>query len=225
MIWALILLAGQELKIPAEVTGEVAAFVTVIAETTGKQVKFYPIDSGLSVFPAALLANQKATVVVAAKAGTYRLLAYTAAGDIPSDPQICKVIIGGGKPDNLPPAPIPPTPPTPDQDKLLDSLIGIYGGLQERDKQKHTRALADIYRRAAATVDQFADLGTLYGGIKQSASEVVPPNAIRSIRERIAQETIRQLGDQPTAQLTPALASKAASYFSRLGYVLEELAK
>jgi hypothetical protein len=225
MIWALILLAGQDLKIPAEVTGEVAAFVTVIAETNNKQVKFYPIDSGLSVFPAALLANQKATVVVAAKAGTYRLLAYTAAGDIPSEPQICKVVIGGGKPDNLPPAPIPPTPPTPDKDKLLDALIGIYGGLQEQDKEKHVKALAGIYRRAAATVDQFADLGTLYGGIKTSASEVVPPSAIRSIRERIAQETIRQLGDQPQAQLTPALASKAASYFSRLGYVLEELAK
>ena len=225
MIWALILLAGQDLKIPAEVTGEVAAFVTVIAETNNKQVKFYPIDSGLSVFPAALLANQKATVVVAAKAGTYRLLAYTAAGDIPSEPQICKVIIGGGKPDNLPPTPIPPAPPTPDKDKLLDALIGIYGGLQEQDKEKHVKALAGIYRRAAATVDQFADLGTLYGGIKTSAAEVVPAGAIRSIRERIAQETIRQLGDQPQAQLTPALASKAASYFSRLGYVLEELAK
>ena len=225
MIWALILLAGQDLKIPAEVTGEVAAFVTVIAETNNKQVKFYPIDSGLSVFPAALLANQKATVVVAAKSGTYRLLAYTAAGDIPSEPQICKVVIGGGKPDNLPPTPIPPAPPTPDRDKLLDALIGIYGGLQEQDKEKHVKALAGIYRRAAATVDQFADLGTLYGGIKTSASEVVPAGAIRSIRERIAQETIRQLGDQPQAQLTPALASKAASYFSRLGYVLEELAK
>jgi hypothetical protein len=225
MIWALILLAGQDLKIPAEVTGEVAAFVTVIAETNNKQVKFYPIDSGLSVFPAALLANQKATVVVAAKAGTYRLLAYTAAGDIPSEPQICKVVIGGGKPDNLPPTPIPPAPPTPDKDKLLDALIGIYGGLQEQDKEKHVKALAGIYRRAAATVDQFADLGTLYGGIKTSAAEVVPAGAIRSIRERIAQETIRQLGDQPQAQLTPALASKAASYFSRLGYVLEELAK
>ena len=225
MIWALILLAGQDLNIPAEVTGEVAAFVTVIAETNNKQVKFYPIDSGLSVFPAALLANQKATVVVAAKAGTYRLLAYTAAGDIPSEPQICKVVIGGGKPDNLPPTPIPPAPPTPDKDKLLDALIGIYGGLQEQDKEKHVKALAGIYRRAAATVDQFADLGTLYGGIKTSAAEVVPAGAIRSIRERIAQETIRQLGDQPQAQLTPALASKAASYFSRLGYVLEELAK
>jgi hypothetical protein len=225
MIWALILLAGQDLKIPAEVTGEVAAFVTVIAETNNKQVKFYPIDSGLSVFPAALLANQKATVVVAAKAGTYRLLAYTAAGDIPSEPQICKVVIGGGKPDNLPPAPIPPAPPTPDKDKLLDALVGIYGGLQEQDKEQHVKALAGIYRRAAATVDQFADLGTLYGGIKTSAAEVVPSGAIRSIRERIAQETIRQLGDQPQAQLTPALSSKAASYFSRLGYVLEELAK
>ena len=224
MIWALLLIAGQDLKLPAEVKGEVAAFVTVLAETSGKQVKFYPIDAGLSVFPAALLANPKATVVVAAKAGTYRLLAYTATGDIPSDPQICKVIIGSGKPDDVKPPP-PPPPPPPDSDPLLESLIGIYGGLQEPNKQKHIKALADIYRRAAATVDQYADLGTLYGGIRRSATEVIPADAIRPIRERIAVETIRQLGDQPQAQLTPALTSKAASYFSRLGFVLEELAK
>jgi hypothetical protein len=223
MIWALLLIAGQDLKLPAEVRGEVAAFVTVLADTSGKQVKFYPIDAGLSVFPAALLANPKATVVVAAKAGTYRLLAYTASGDIPSDPQICRVVIGGGKPDDVKPP--PPPPPPPDGDPLLESLIGIYGGLQEPNKQKHVKALADIYRRAAATVDQFADLGTLYSGIRRTASEVIPADAIRPIRERIAVETIRQLGDQPQAQLTPALSSKAASYFSRLGFVLEELGK
>ena len=223
MIWALCLLAGQDLKLPAEVRGEVAAFVTVVAETTGKTVKFYPLDGGLSVFPAALLANPKATVVVAAKSGTYRLLAYTAAGDVPSDPQICRVVIGNGKPDDVKP-PTPP-PPQPDQDPLLESLVGIYGGLQEPNKQKHVQALADIYRRAAATVDQFADLGTLYSSIRRAASEVVPTDAIRPIRERIAVETIRQLSDQPQAQLTPALSSKAASYFSRLGFVLEELGK
>ncbi len=223
MIWALLLIAGQDLKLPAEVRGEVAAFVTVLAETSGKQVKFYPIDAGLSVFPAALLANPKATVVVAAKSGTYRLLAYTAAGDVPSDPQICRVVIGNGKPDDVKP-PTPP-PPQPDQDPLLESLVGIYGGLQESNKQKHVKALADIYRRAAATVDQFADLGTLYSSIRRTAGEVVPADAIRPIRERIAVETIRQLGDQPQAQLTPALSSKAASYFSRLGFVLEELGK
>lgn len=223
MIWALCLLAGQDLKLPAEVRGEVAAFVTVVAETTGKTVKFFPLDSGLSVFPAALLANPKATVVVAAKSGTYRLLAYTAAGDVPSDPQICRVVIGNGKPDDVKPP--PPPPPPPDQDPLLESLVGIYGGLQEPNKQKHVKALADIYRRAAATVDQFADLGTLYNSIRRTASEVIPADAIRPIRERIAVETIRQLGDQPQAQLTPAITSKAASYFSRLGFVLEELGK
>ncbi len=222
MIWALCLLAGQDLKLPAEVRGEVAAFVTVLADTSNKQVKFYPLDAGLSVFPAALLANPKATVVVAAKSGTYRLLAYTAAGDVPSDPQICKVVIGNGKPDDVKP---PPPPPPPDQDPLLESLSGIYGGLQEPNKQKHVKALADIYRRAAATVDQYTDLGTLYNGIRRSAGEVIPAEAIRPIRERIAVETIRQLGDQPQAPLTPALSSKAASYFSRLGFVLEELGK
>src|SRR5687768_5605980 len=93
--WAtLVLLAGAfaaaaaqpSIKAPAKVTGAVGEFVTVQVETEGPAVQFVALDAGLNVFPANLLANPKATVVTAAKPGSYRLLAYTGSEKGPSKP-------------------------------------------------------------------------------------------------------------------------------------------
>lgn len=100
---------GQTLKLPAEVKGDVGSFIAVKAETDGSVVKFYPLDAGLSVFPADLLTDKKTTVVVAARSGRYRIMAWTAKGDVPSDAAVCVVIIG----DVPPTPPTPPTPPVP----------------------------------------------------------------------------------------------------------------
>lgn len=125
MIWVQLLLPilGQDLRVPAEIRGGVAEFVTVLAETTGKTVKFFPVDPGLSVFPAGLLANPKATVVSSSKPGVYRLLVYTALGDVPSDPQICRIIIG------TPPPPTPPDvkPDNPPDPKPIPAPIALDG--------------------------------------------------------------------------------------------------
>lgn len=112
----LCLLFAQDLKVPAEVKGEVASFVTIVAETEGKSVKFVPLDGGLSVFPQGLLSNPKATVVTSAFPGTYRLLAYTAKDGVPSDPQFTRVIIGQPGPAPQPVNPVnPPQPVNPVQ--------------------------------------------------------------------------------------------------------------
>lgn len=111
ILCALVLFWGQDLTLPEIIKGDVAAFVTVSAETTGKTVKFVALDPGLSVFPPGLLSNPKVTVVSSAKPGVFRLLAYTAAGDMPSDPVICKVVIGNTPIDPPPgPGPNPPEP-------------------------------------------------------------------------------------------------------------------
>lgn len=116
MISLLWLILAQDLKVPAEVRGEVASFVTIVAETEGKSVKFVPLDGGLSVFPQGLLSNPKATVVTSAFPGTYRVLAYTAKDGLPSDPQFTKVIIGQPGPVPQPVNPVnPPQPVNPVQ--------------------------------------------------------------------------------------------------------------
>lgn len=209
MILFLLLLAGQDLKLPAEVRGEPAAFVTVLAETSGKSVKFYPLDPGLSVFPAALLSNPKATVVTAAQPGRYRILAYTASGDIPSDPVLCTVVIGGATP-----------PPAPVDDPLATALAGMFGGLQETGKAQTVLSLAKVFRSVDPA--KYATIGELYGALT-AAGAAIPKEACRPIRERIGDHLAAVLGDDPAKSMTDDLKAKARAELARVASILEKL--
>ena len=101
------LAAPPVVTVPETVAGEVGAFVPVRAAVTGaKVVKFVPLDGGLNLFPADLLADKTATVVTSAKPGRYRVLCYSGNGDGPSEPVTTTVVIGGAKPDDVKPQPI-----------------------------------------------------------------------------------------------------------------------
>lgn len=223
MISIALLLFAQDLKVPAEVRGEVAAFVTIVAETDGKTVKFVPLDAGLSVFPAGLLANSKATVVTSARPGSYRLLSYTAKGDVPSEPQTTLVIIGA-QPGPTPPPPVPPVPVPDDvtKDPLYDALIGIYGGIQESDKQQRVKLLANVFKQAADLAGQHQTINSLYGAIRNLSNAALAPDAVRPIRDRVAVESVRALGDNPNAAVD---AAKAKAHFLRVAKVLEAIAQ
>jgi hypothetical protein len=99
---------APSITMPAEIAAEVGVFVTISPTTTGKHVVFHAIDPGLSVFPPNLLSNPKVTVVVAQRAGRFRLIAYTAAADVPSLPAMTTIVVG-----NAPPAPNPGPDPVP----------------------------------------------------------------------------------------------------------------
>ena len=104
------------LTLPEYVEGKVGSFVKVPATTNGKEVRWRAIDDGIAVFPAEMLRDSRSTVVSATEAGEYRLLAYTALNDIPSDPAVCVVrITGPPKPQPPPTPPAPPAPPVPPQ--------------------------------------------------------------------------------------------------------------
>jgi hypothetical protein len=174
-----------KVEVDAVITGEPNNFITVLPKTNGKTVKYAYIDKGLNIFPSALLSNTLATVVTAPK-GKYRLLAYTALGDVPSEPTIITINIGN-VPENAPfgpynptplppvPPPTPPTPPTPPmppvppqpEDALESALKSIYGGLKDQEEGASLKVakLAAIYRegaRAALTTDTDPNTGKPY---------------------------------------------------------------
>src|SRR5689334_14040074 len=80
--------AGVDIRLPAEVKGEVNDFITLKAETSGKIVKWIVLDKGLSMFPSDLLKDSKTAIVIGSKEGKYRIMAYTALDNEPSDPVI-----------------------------------------------------------------------------------------------------------------------------------------
>jgi hypothetical protein len=83
-----------------DIKSKPAQFVTISTNLSGDIVKYVTLDAGLSVFPSELLADKKKTVVVAAKNGVYKILAYSAKDNVPSDPVIINLIISDN--DNPP---------------------------------------------------------------------------------------------------------------------------
>jgi len=213
MMLAALLVIGQ-LVVPAEVRGEVAEFVTVIATTEGKVVRYVALDQGLQVFPSSLLANQRATVVTSAKPGRYRLLAYTSVADVPTEPVITTVIIGSSTP------PIPPP-----IDTLADALGGIYGGSQERDKAATLARLLTLYRAAPATIRSPTITTTeqLYSAMVAARKNAgIADAALSPVRERIAVEWTAVMGADDRA-LTPELRDAATTLSARIVSALETI--
>lgn len=94
-------------------------FVFLQAETEGKKVRFAPLTDGLERVPPEFIPQTDKSAVFHAKhGGEYRVLAYTAKGDEPSEPVIVTIKVDGPEPSPppVPPGPDPgptPNPPTP----------------------------------------------------------------------------------------------------------------
>lgn len=100
-------------QLPATTSGAAGAFVTIPSITNGKEVAWYSPDPGLQLFPPELLKSSRIAVVTSVVPGTYRLVAFTALGDVPARSNECVITIGQVPPGPVPPGPIPPVPPVP----------------------------------------------------------------------------------------------------------------
>jgi hypothetical protein len=219
----LLLVFFQDLKLPAEIRGEPNQFITIIADTPGEIVRFVSVDPGLSIFPADLLANKKATVVTG-PAGRYRIIAYTAISGKPSDPSTITVIIGNTPNPGPNPGPQPPTPPKPDPlAGLSQTLASIYGGLQEVGRETQTKTLAGIYRQGAADLARHNTVADVYNGLQAQSAVKMQPQSIVEIRRAIASDMQQRFGNKGDTVLTDDLRKALSDHFLNLSSILEGL--
>ena len=155
MLVLILALCGQNIEMPATFTGAPGQFIAIRPiKTDGKIVQYFPLDNGLSVFPAALLNDTTATVVTAVKPGKYRLLAYTALADTPSLPVIVTVVVGDGNPEPIPPVPVP-TPKIDDETYGLGTFIykSVDGSVAASAGRKEVAAaFAENFRVTASQI-------------------------------------------------------------------------
>ena len=220
--------SGQHIELPTQVTGEPGSFVTIKpSKLEGAKVRYVSLDSGLSVFPAELLTDPTATVVVGNKPGRYRVLGYTAKGDVPSLPAFTVVVIGspGPAPGPEPTPPPPPPPPPDDNDALGQALRGIYGGLQDPGKATKAAALAKVFQQGVvlAKDSDVKTVGGLLGGMRALTRLSLKPDDLRPLRDRIADEAERVLPVDPAVVLTDEHRTAAARLCTQVAKILENL--
>lgn len=110
---------AKPLVLPQVVRGEPGDFIRIMPETTGKVVRWKALDSGIKFFPNQDLVDKRVGYVYAREPGTYRVIAWTSVGDIPTEAETCTVVIE----DLSKPPPDPPKPPPGPQSSLRKAAI------------------------------------------------------------------------------------------------------
>lgn len=153
------------LSLPEKIEADPGQFIRVPATTNGRFVKWQAVDPGLNLFPVELLKDTRTAVVTAIVPGDYRLLAYTAIADVPSDAAQCVISIRGPRP---PPTPTPPGPgpgPGPTPDPTPDPTPGPVQG-------KITRVLLLWETSAALTRQQVSVINST--AVRDRLDQVCP---------------------------------------------------
>ena len=155
----LVFLQIPTIELPAKVSGQPGAFISIASKTEAKAVKWVSIDKGLNIFPVDLLKDSKTLVVTSQAQGVYRLFAYVGNEFGPSEPAFTSVVIGDE------PAPTPPAPPVnPDNDikaaaakedkDQVKWLSMFYDELAKECQKNDYEFLTDVFKAAKATINK-----------------------------------------------------------------------
>lgn len=208
-----LLAADPSVQLPASIQVKPGRLAQITAKTEQKIVKWFLIGDEADLI---VMESTRAAIFSATNPGAYRVLAWVASGDIPSDPAICTIQVGD--------APLP-SPPVPPSDPLLPTLQGIYGSIQDIKKEEYKKALTSVYRQAVTIANdpQIKTTGELYGTIRRTASKFLPDDALQSIRERLAEEMTSVLPADFESVLNLEIRKKAMNIYTRLANILEAL--
>jgi hypothetical protein len=218
--------AQPTVKLPREVAAKPGRLVRLEAESTGKVIRWILAsdDADLIPFP-----DGKIAIFSSPTPGRYRVYAYTAAGDSPSEPAVCLITVGTPGPTPPPgpgpnpPGPVPP-PPVPD-DPLFKALRTAWDKEKGAERVKHLSALAGLYRVAPKTAEdpQVKTAGELSRMLRDAADKLLPREALPEIRAAVSGHLRGVLPTKPDASLTDGVREMAAREFKRLGELLGAL--
>jgi hypothetical protein len=200
------------LRLPAEVRGRPGRLVVVTAETAGARVRWHacagPDRPDLWHPP-----DGKTLLFCTPTPGRYELVAWTAAGNEPTEAVACVVLIETPEP---PPAP----------DPFAAALQTAWAGESAPDKARQRDLLASLYSVAAQDTvrqPQLQTVGDLLAALQQAARSLLPAEALPKVRAAIATELRAKLPTDPAAPLDAAARQRCREQFERVTRLLEEL--
>lgn len=206
--------AAPTLKLPAEIKAAPAAISEVKAETTGKVVEWVLLTPGLSIRPT----DGGKLLLFSGPVGRYELLAYTAAGDVPSKPARCVVVIE---------SPEPPPPPKPKPDDKLRKKLADALATERAAAKADILQLAAVYREAAKVTlsGDFKTTNDLLAKLREVSAALLGTDTLSVVRATVAAELLAVLGMSGDDPLSGPQRDRAAALFAQLAATLEELAK
>jgi hypothetical protein len=222
-----------QVVIPPAVNIPTGRLGSVLIQSNGPIVRYWSDSRGVDVFreydPDPRIIRLR---ILGYQPGVFKMIAYTAIADMPSEPAVCTVMVGDGPgPNPVPPGPNPvppgPVPPPTPNDPLWSTLAAQFGADQSPNKKEQAKQLAAVYRQAVAVTINDASLKTIndfYRVVRDAAAQLVPLPALQPIRETIANELNAQIGTKVDVPLDSLMKSRISQQLTRFEKLLEALA-
>jgi len=202
----LVFLQIPTIELPARITGQIGAFVTIPAKTESKSVKWVSIDKGLNIFPVDLLKDSKTLIVTAQSEGSYRVFAYVGDAFGPSDPAFTTVLIG----ENPEPIPVNPT----------ESDITKAASKEDKEKVKW---LSMFYSQLSTDIQkpEYETLGSVFKTAKSMMDAKFQPDELVLLRSVIGKRLNEKLPKDSELKLTQDVKDLLTSTFSQIAKELK----
>jgi len=200
----LVFLQIPTIDLPAKVSGQIGAFITIPARTEAKSVKWVSIDKGLNIFPVDLLKDSKTLIVTAQSEGAYRVFAYAGNEFGASDPAFTTVLIG----DN--PEPVNP----------IDSDITKAASKENKDSVKW---LSMFYSQFSIDVQkpEYETLGSVFKTAKSTIDAKFKPEELSNLRSVINKRLNEKLPKDAELKLTQDVKDLLTTTFSQIAKELK----
>jgi hypothetical protein len=219
------LVVSPAVTLPAKIEARPGRLTLIKAQTNGRVIKWVSMEDSADVLP--YLDNS--CIFCAAVPGVYRILAYTALGDVPSDPALCTVTVrdsGSSTRSDVPArSDTPEKPPAAPADPLYGPFLKAWRLETDLDKRRHKAQLAALYRQHSvlASDTRMTTWGMLLQTMILARKEKLADTVLPHLRQAMSDEMTPLLPHTYTARLEPSIRQAAASVFARVAAVLESL--
>ena len=187
------LIWGQDLSLKPQYTVPVGQFLVITPDTKALDVKYVPLTEGLFFLDQNLLKDKKQLVLTSSKAGSYKLLAYTALDNKLSDPVFTTVVVGDNpKPNN----------------ELEQILQSVYGADADINKRQYRDKMLNGFKLVIADIDSFNTVGDLNTSIKDKLTSKLQAGEGGAVRSVLKDELSNQFGINPDVSLDKTNAKK-----------------
>jgi hypothetical protein len=187
------LLFGQDLSLKSQYNVPTGQFLVITPETKGTEVKYVPLQDGLTFLDSNLLKDKKTLVLTASKNGTYKLLAYTAIDNKPSEPVFTTIVVGDiPKPNN-------------DLEEILKS---VYVADKDANKDEYRLKMLNGFKEVIKDIDGLTNVGSLNQVIKDKVTSQLQVGQGAPVRSVLKDELSNQFGINPDVTLDKNNAKK-----------------
>jgi len=186
------LLFGQDLTFKSEYVAKPNEYVVVTPESGTGIVKYVPLSDGLNVLDSKLLKNPSSLVAIG-KVGKYKVLAYTAVNNVPSDPIYFNIIIGDQpKPNN----------------ELEQIINSVYGADSNANKVQYKDKMLAGFKAVLADIGNMSTVGDLNLSMRDKVTSRLSVGEGGALRSVLKDELASQFGIDGDKELDREQAKK-----------------